>query len=196
MKMKTVTLKDIPLLSVGHTIGQVGAIYAGEGRTLLCFFPEEKQEHPIEVLEMGVDDWTTFLKQTDTLETEVTARQADGTIQKAILRKSQRNIDASISWRVFKRDFYRCRYCGNDNTPLTVDHLVRWEEGGPSTDANLVAACRKCNKTRGNMSYADWLKSDFYVKVSKNLTATVRADNVDLLETLDRIPRMNYVRSR
>jgi hypothetical protein len=187
---------DLNLLSIGNSIGMVGAIYSGEGQTILCYFPGEGHEPPVDTLEMTLDEWQRFLLQTDTLETEVSARAADGTVSKAILRKSQRTIDASVSWRVFKRAGYRCEYCGNDNAPLTVDHLVRWEEGGPSIEANLVAADKRCNKTRGNMSYAQWLESPFYKKVSAALSEEKRAANRRLLETLDAIPRKNYIKSR
>jgi 5-methylcytosine-specific restriction endonuclease McrA len=37
---------------------------------------------------------------------------------------------------------------------------------GASVEDNLITACRKCNKTRGNMLYEDWLNSDYYKKVS------------------------------
>lgn len=106
------------------------------------------------------------------------------------------NLETKVSWKVFKRDGYACRYCGNDDVPLTIDHLVLWEEGGPSTVENLVSACKKCNRTRGNTPYADWLKHRYYLKVSKGLTADVRQQNDDLVATLDAIPRMVHKRSR
>ena len=60
-------------------------------------------------------------------------------LYKAVIRKCQRNIEQGVSWNVFRRDGYACRYCGNKEVPLTVDHLVLWEESGPSTEANLVS---------------------------------------------------------
>lgn len=80
--------------------------------------------------------------------------------------------------------------------PLTVDHLVLWEEGGPSIPTNLVAADRRCNKTRGNMRYEDWLNSSYYRKVSKRLTTQQRDANRALLDTLDAIPRMLHIPSQ
>ena len=79
---------------------------------------------------------------------------------------------------------------------MTVDHLVRWEERGPWIEVNLVTSCRKCNKTRGDTSYADWLKSEFYLRVSKALTPEVRAANEAILGTLAGIPRVQKMRSR
>jgi 5-methylcytosine-specific restriction endonuclease McrA len=120
---------------------------------------------------------------------EVMRTAVDGTVTKAILRKSQRLIEQRVSWAVFKRDGYRCRYCGAEGVPLTVDHLVLWEDGGPSVEENLVSACRPCNKTRGNMSYGDWLHSRYYRQKSSKLTPEGREANDKLLSTLNSIQR-------
>lgn len=204
-------LSEVDLLEFGHEIQMVGAVYAGKGTAYLCLFPEDRadldgeaflrygsgqSDEWIRVLEMGPDEWQAFLRQTDVLETEVQARAADGTIQKAVLRKSQRQIDQAVSWRVFRRDSYMCRYCGRDDVPLTVDHLVLWEEGGPSTEQNLVSACRKCNKTRGRTRYGEWLRHGYYLRVSEGLTEEVRRANEALLPTLESVQRVNHVRSR
>jgi 5-methylcytosine-specific restriction endonuclease McrA len=61
---------------------------------------------------------------------------------------------------------------------------------------NLVAACRKCNKSRGNKPYGVWLKDAYYLKVSKALTADEQSANQDLEKTLDAIPRRVYQPSR
>lgn len=189
---------DLNLLDIGNEIQLAGAVYAGKGQILLCMFPEE-HGHDFSVaepLDMDIEDWKRFLFQADVCEVEVQAKQADGTYKKAILRKSQRQIEQAIFWKVFRRDGMRCRYCGNDSVPLTVDHLVCWEVGGPNTEENLVASCRKCNRTRGNMPYKEWIQSDFYGKVSKGLTAKTRVDNVNLIRDLDKIPLVDHVRSR
>ena len=187
---------DINLLSVGHTIQLTGAILSGEGKNYLCFFPGAEEEYPVEVLELGEGEWGAILDQTDKLWVETYGKDMVGKVQKAILRKSQRQIEASVSWRVFKRDGYRCRYCGRDDVPLTVDHLVLWEEGGPSTEANLVAACKKCNRRRGNTPYAQWLQSRDYHRASQGLTEEVRRQNQAVSATLDKISRVAFKRSR
>lgn len=207
------TLKDIDLLKVGHTIQLAGAVYAGEGKAYLVMFPEESgcidvqgsdevilrtnhHTYEVESLELSQEEWKTFLRQTDLLETEVLAKAEDGKTTKAILRKSSRQIEQGVSWAVFRRDRYACRYCGADDVPLTVDHLVLWEVGGPSIEENLVSACRKCNKTRGNTEYAEWLHHPYYKKVSHYLTAHGRQLNIDLLPTLDSIPIRPHKRGR
>lgn len=195
--MERIKLGDLNILAVGNTIALSGAIYSDAEKTYLVTFPDEHDatDKPLVVLDMSQDEWTRFMTQTDHLEVEMLAPDTDGKLVKAIVRKSQRQIDQGVSWAVYKRDGYRCRYCGLEGVPLTVDHLVLWEEGGPSIPENLVAACRKCNKTRGNMKYAAWLRSDYYKKVSRNLIGFVVDQNEKVADTLDAIPRVK-VKSR
>lgn len=208
-------LKDIDLYKVGDSIQMVGTIFADDAHMYLCLFPGDRGNpedaegndvvafHPhsggvlwMESLDMDRADWDTFLRQTDLMETEVITKASDGTLAKVILRKTQRQIDSDIQWRVFKRDGYSCRYCGNNNAPLTVDHLVCWESGGPSTEANMVASCKKCNKTRSNLSYEEWLQHPHYLRVSQNISPEARAQNQALVPTLAGIPRLVHKRSR
>ena len=186
----------IDIKKVGHTIQIAGAIYTGEGKTWLCMLPGEKLPGVDagsvrqELVEMTLEEWQAFLHQADILEIEGSARDPKTKeIVKATLRKSGRQIDQSVSWRVYRRDGYTCRYCGANNVPLTVDHLVLWEDGGPSTEANLVAACKNCNKTRGCMPYDVWLRSPEYAKVSAGLTDWNRQLNEALVDKLEQIPR-------
>lgn len=213
-------LSDIDILKIGNTIQLAGAVFIGEGKMFICLFPEDRGTvnglhepgapnvayipatstsgydwHPVEVIDMDRADWDTFIRQTDLLETEVLTKASDGTLAKVVLRKSQRQIEAGVSWRVLKRDGFACRYCGKDDVPLTVDHLVCWEEGGPSVENNLVAADKRCNKTRGNLPYSQWLEHPYYKRVSAALTEQ-REANRRLAETLPSIPRMSNVRSR
>ena len=186
--------KDFDLKTVGHGVTMVGGVWGGNGNVFVCLFPESNDAADgadTHVFPMNADEWTLLLKHADLVETEVLEQAQDGKLYKAIVRKCQRTIDSKVSWNVYRRDGYRCRYCGNDKCPLTVDHLVLWEEGGPSsTENNLVASCRKCNKVRGNKQYGDWLKHPFYRENSKKLTAEVRAANETVLGTLEQIPRV------
>lgn len=203
-------LSEIDLLSIGNTVQIAGAVFAGEGKLLLCMFPDDRgsltgagthflpdtpgrepaDEDLLEVhlLDMGQDDWQKFLRQTDILEVEVLERSSDGKLAKAVLRKSARQIESAISWQVFRRDGYACRYCGRDDVPLTVDHVVLWEEGGPSTPENLVSACKKCNKTRGRTKYPDWLRHPHYLRTSERLPEEVLERNRRLVETMASVP--------
>jgi hypothetical protein len=194
--MTAAKFAELNLHAFGDTVLMSGAVYQGNGRAFVVYFPGETQEHPLEHVEMTVPDWEALLRQTDLVEVEALAKAQDGTITKAFLRKSQRAVDATVNWKVFKRDGYACRYCGNDDCVLTVDHLVTWEDGGPWTMANLVTSCRKCNKVRGNTSYEQWLAHPRYRDLSKALTPAVRALNEALVATLRDIPRYMSKRSR
>lgn len=53
--------------------------------------------------------------------------------------------------QVIIRDNHKCVYCGYDRVAdLTIDHIVPKSRGGPTTYANCVSACRKCNQRKGN----------------------------------------------
>lgn len=194
--------KDVDLLAFGNEIMLSGVIFSGKDRLLLCPFPGGEDEGidyfvaSQEILDMDLADWQRLIRQTDIMETEILEKAADGSIVKAIIRKSQRTIDAATSWAVYRRDGYKCRYCGRDDVPLTVDHLVLWEEGGPSIESNLLSCCKKCNKTRGRKQYGDWLQSPYYKHVSAKLSAKALEANSALLATLDAIPRVTHIRSR
>jgi hypothetical protein len=177
-------LDELNLYELGNTIGISGMVLSGNDWSYLCMFPD--QEAPanqwLEKLELTYEDWQKLVFQLDNQEVEVLQKTAHGDLAKVVLRKSQRLIEQRVSWAVFKRDNYTCRYCGADDVPLTVDHLILWEEMGPSVEANLVAACRKCNKTRGNMQYEEWLNSPYYAKVSVGLSPEGRAANWEILK--------------
>jgi hypothetical protein len=194
MNMK---FSDVPLQKFGDTLLMTGAIYSGDGQSYVLYFPDSRDDGNEQHVDMSVDDWSALLKQTDLVEVEVLVKAGpNGELVKAMLRKSSRAVDTAVSWKVFKRDHYACRYCGNDNVALTVDHLVTWEDGGPWTEANLVSACKKCNKIRGNLPYAEWLKHPRYLQVSAKLSEMTKHANRALVETLDKIPRVVHIRSR
>ena len=184
---------ELNIYEVGTTRQIVGVIYAGEGVQLLCYLPDGDDDSPVEKLAMTVEEWERFIQQTDRVEVEALEQAADGKLVKTILRKSARQITQGVNWTVFKRDHYRCRYCGkqggDNGLVLTVDHLVLWEEMGPSTAENLLTACKKGNKVRGNQQYADWLQSRYYKRVSRGLPAAIVERNERVTGTLAGITR-------
>lgn len=56
---------------------------------------------------------------------------------------------ATIRWRIFNRDDFRCQYCGKtaieDHVKLHLDHIKPRADGGTDDIDNLVTACEKCN---------------------------------------------------
>ena len=196
-------LGDLNLYDIGGSIG-ISAIVLGDKKNFY-YVPFPDQELPMVgggvvgainlVEDMNLANWLKLTKQLDEQEVEILLKDETGKLLKGIVRKTERQIEQRVSWAVYKRDHYRCCYCGRDGVPLTVDHLVLWEDGGPSIEDNLLSACRKCNKTRGNQQYDQWLKDPYYIQVSKNLTAMERQINEDLVLTLDRIVRRYQQRS-
>lgn len=187
-RMLNLTLDDIQIHDLGNTIQISGIIMSGDEIDYCCFLPDYVENlHNISYLDMNLEDWKKFFHQTDTLETEIFTNE-NGQLTKTIVRKCERQIDQFISWKVFHRDNYSCRYCGRTEIPLTVDHLILWEDGGPSIEENLLSACRKCNKTRGRMKYEDWLNSNYYKEISQKLPNDIVRKNEYLASTLSSIP--------
>ncbi len=52
--------------------------------------------------------------------------------------------------KVLKRDGNACRYCGAHDVPLEIDHVIPFSKGGTNSFDNLVAACRPCNRSKGD----------------------------------------------
>lgn len=58
---------------------------------------------------------------------------------------------SAVKLRVFKRDRFRCTYCGAPGTDaeLEVDHIIAVARGGSHHISNLTTACRMCNQKKG-----------------------------------------------
>lgn len=169
-----------PIEDYGNRLSIVGFI-VGNGEESETIYLSKSPLTPISVeFVPTTEELTAIFNQLDTLQITNS--------QKTVLRKSQRQIDQKIAWEVFKRDDYRCVYCGHDNLPLTVDHLVLWEEMGNTVAENLVSACKKCNHTRGNKSLTEFLKSDYYLSLnhSRRIDANTLIGYLVLAEKLPR----------
>lgn len=60
---------------------------------------------------------------------------------------------AFTRFNLFLRDGFRCQYCGARGN-LTFDHVVPRARGGVTSWQNVVAACSKCNLTKGSRPLA------------------------------------------
>lgn len=192
LNMKTLTLNDINLLDVGNTISLGGTIWVGNNGAFISLLPDISLDEigELQFLVMNDDDWHKFLRQTDLQETEI-LQNDNGKIKKAIVRKTARVIDSRVQWEVFKRDQYTCQYCGRSGVPLTVDHIILWEKFGATVPENLLTACRKCNKLRGNTEYKEWIESKKYQKISKNNFRSILVKNILRIQELPKLEKLN-----
>ena len=51
----------------------------------------------------------------------------------------------------------RCAYCGAENVPLEVDHIVPRSRGGSDRVSNLTLVCHTCNQRKGNRPVEEFL---------------------------------------
>lgn len=187
--MEKIPFSKINLLDWGNKIIIKGLVMENQNDdNLIVLLPLEKSKGKTYLIEPSSQQWYDLQDQLDKCNIE-----GD---KGALLRKGQRQIDQKISWNVYRRDKYKCRYCGIDNVPLTVDHIITWETGGASHESNLVTCCKKCNKKRGNTLYENWLKTKYYTEKSAFLTENIRKKNEELVKLLAILPRLAKPRDR
>jgi len=58
-------------------------------------------------------------------------------------------LGAGARWDIFRRDGFRCHYCGrtqhDEGVVLVIDHIIPLAHGGTHDPENLTTACRDCN---------------------------------------------------
>ena len=52
----------------------------------------------------------------------------------------------------------RCAYCGAEDVPLEIDHIVPRSRGGSDRVSNLTLACHTCNQKKGNRPIEEFLR--------------------------------------
>jgi hypothetical protein len=75
-------------------------------------------------------------------------------------RKTSRDPNSALRWRVANRDGFRCRHCGkspamNPGVTLHIDHIVPWSQGGETVIDNLQTLCSECNIGKGTQRELD-----------------------------------------
>ncbi len=63
-------------------------------------------------------------------------------------RKEWESMAYRVRPLVFKKDGYKCVYCGSTEN-LEVDHIVPICRGGTNDMENLQTLCRSCNRAKG-----------------------------------------------
>lgn len=71
-------------------------------------------------------------------------------------------ISNKLRFEVFKRDLFRCHYCGRSapEVVLHVDHITPVSKGGTNEFTNLVTSCQDCNL--GKLDTELWEREDGY----------------------------------
>ena len=83
------------------------------------------------------------------------------TIVDRIKEKNKRvSISKKLRLEVFKRDNFKCFYCGvkpsdRDDVILEIDHVLPVCEGGTNDIDNLVTSCKDCNRGKGKTKLND-----------------------------------------
>lgn len=74
--------------------------------------------------------------------------------KKASKRKA---ITKSVRFEVFKRDSFKCQYCGQSSPEvvLEVDHIHPVSKGGDNDLLNLITSCRACNAGKSDKTLDD-----------------------------------------
>ncbi|MEQ9552494.1 MAG: RNA-guided endonuclease IscB [Coleofasciculus sp. G3-WIS-01] len=52
----------------------------------------------------------------------------------------------------------KCAYCGVENVPFEIDHILAKSKGGSNRVSNLCLSCHSCNQTKGNKPIEEFLK--------------------------------------
>lgn len=70
---------------------------------------------------------------------------------------ARKPITKTVRFEVFKRDSFRCQYCGASapDVILEVDHIKPVSKGGTNDIMNLVTACRDCNRGKSDRVLSD-----------------------------------------
>lgn len=70
-------------------------------------------------------------------------------------RKRNQRRTRMLRHEIYARDGGRCVYCHRELTleAMTLDHVIPFSKGGPSTARNLVSSCRPCNEGKGDSVY-------------------------------------------
>ena len=64
-----------------------------------------------------------------------------------------KRADRQIPWlalrtMAFERDGFVCGYCGTEDGPMEIDHIIPQIKGGENTLENVRVACRRCNRSK------------------------------------------------
>ena len=69
----------------------------------------------------------------------------------------RKQISKKIRFEVFKRDSFKCQYCGSSapDVILHVDHIEPISKGGDNSILNLITSCDSCNFGKSDRRLSD-----------------------------------------
>jgi 5-methylcytosine-specific restriction endonuclease McrA len=67
----------------------------------------------------------------------------------------------------------RCAYCGVENVPFEIEHILARSKGGSNRVKNLCLSCHSCNQAKGNKPVEEFLKKK--PEVLKRVMAQAKA---------------------
>lgn len=79
-------------------------------------------------------------------------RGANGTFAASLECPRRRSISPRVRFEVFKRDSFRCQYCGRaaPDVVLELEHIEPRSKGGSDEMFNLTTACWECNSGKSD----------------------------------------------
>lgn len=70
---------------------------------------------------------------------------------------ARKKISNSVRFEVFKRDSFKCQYCGRcaPEVVLELEHIEPHSKGGTDDVLNLLTSCRQCNSGKSDRRLSD-----------------------------------------
>ena len=90
------------------------------------------------------------------IETSLPTKVSQATTPHKSSRKTTRDINLRLRFKVMQRDNFKCCICGKSpatspNVTLHIDHIKPWSKGGETTIDNLQTLCSDCNLGKSDL---------------------------------------------
>ena len=122
-----------------------------------------KRQDPERLLEIGRQKY--WRNRERILESRRQARKEGRHTKFAILRRGRiRHSPGKTNKFLLRQKLeyygYKCRYCGIqlDERTVTIDHAIPLSRGGSSWTSNLLPACKKCNSSKRNHTFVEYVR--------------------------------------
>jgi len=101
--------------------------------------------------------WGSALNRfVDWANSEHFSPQVTSSVEQNEERKTSRDVNIRLRFKVMQRDNFKCRTCGASpakdiSVVLHVDHIIPWARGGETFIENLQTLCQKCNLGKSDL---------------------------------------------